>query len=115
MWSTNSIRIRALDLNLILIVSFFFRPWDIDRFLKTQCKFSKIEIPHYFQRWVNVRKHFNNFYKIYQVNVEQMLQCLGTEFVGRQHSGIDDSRNIARIMIELIKDGCQVIINETFR
>ncbi|XP_066924240.1 3'-5' exoribonuclease 1-like [Clytia hemisphaerica] len=90
-------------------------PWDIDRFLKTQCKMSKMEIPHYFQRWVNVRKHFNNFYKIHQVNVEQMLQCLGTEFVGRQHSGIDDSRNIARIMIELIKDGCQVIINETFR
>ena len=91
------------------------RPWDIDRFLKNQCRHLKLDIPHYFQRWVNVRKHFNNFYKIHQVNVDAMLTNLGLTFVGRPHSGIDDSRNIARIMIELIRDGGEIVINETFR
>jgi len=90
-------------------------PWDIDRFLKNQCRQLKLDIPHYFQRWVNIRKHFNNFYKIHQVNVDAMLANLGLTFVGRPHSGIDDSRNIARIMMELIRDGGEIVINETFR
>lgn len=90
-------------------------PWDIDRFLKQQCKRLNIQIPHYFHRWVNVRKHFYNYYKIKQVNVEFMLQHLGMEFEGRPHCGIDDSRNIARILIQLKKDGADMCINETFR
>ena len=90
-------------------------PWDIDRFLKNQCKALKINIPHYFRRWVNVRKHFYNYYKIHQVNVELMLQHLGLKFEGRPHSGIDDARNITRILIELIKDGADATINDTFR
>lgn len=94
---------------------FIFRPWDIDRFLKQQCKRLNIQIPHYFHRWVNVRKHFYNYYKIKQVNVELMLQHLGMEFEGRPHCGIDDSRNIARILIQLKKDGADMCINETFR
>lgn len=90
-------------------------PWDIDRCLNQQCRHLQLQIPHYFHRWVNVRKHFSNFYKISNANVELMLQHLGLEFEGRPHSGIDDSRNIARILIELKKDGADVCINESFR
>lgn len=90
-------------------------PWDIDRFLKNQCRALKIDLPHYFHRWVNVRKHFYNYYKLYQVNVELMLQHLGMKFEGRPHSGIDDARNIARILIQLIKDGANANINETIK
>lgn len=90
-------------------------PWDIDRFLKTQCRSLKINIPHYFHRWVNIRKHFTNFYRLNYVNVETMLSHLGLTFQGRPHSGIDDSRNIARILVEMRKDGAEMIINETFR
>lgn len=43
-----------------------------------------------------------------------MLQILGMQFEGRPHSGIDDTRNIARIAIQLLKDGCELVINETF-
>ena len=94
---------------------FIFSPWDCDRFLRQQCTHLQLEIPHYFHRWVNVRKHFTNFYKIHNANVELMLQHLGLTFQGRPHSGIDDSRNIARILIELKKDGAEVCINESFR
>ncbi|XP_065648373.1 3'-5' exoribonuclease 1 isoform X2 [Hydra vulgaris] len=90
-------------------------PWDLDRFLKNQCKTLNIQIPHYFHRWVNIRKHFYNYYKINQANVELMLQHLGMEFEGRPHRGIDDARNIARILIQLIRDGADPLINESLR
>lgn len=90
-------------------------PWDLNKFLQQQCKNLKIEIPFYFHRWVNVRKHFYNFYKVHQVNVELMLHHLGMEFEGRPHSGIDDARNIARILIQLKKDGADMFINESLR
>jgi len=34
-----------------------------------------------------------------------MLQIFNLKLDGRHHSGIDDARNIAKIVIELIKDG----------
>ena len=34
-----------------------------------------------------------------------MLQYLKLKLDGRHHSGIDDTRNIAKIMIKMIKDG----------
>lgn len=39
-------------------------------------------------------------------NIPAVLKALGLEaFEGRQHSGIDDVRNIARILQELVKPG----------
>lgn len=35
-----------------------------------------------------------------------MLKTLGLTFEGRLHSGLDDSTNIVRIMLELAKRGC---------
>ena len=98
----------------ILIILFAFRPWDIARFLSSQCKMSKVNLPHYFQTWSNLRKHFRNYYKIYNKNLEGMLDALGMTFKGRPHCGIDDTRNIARIAIQLLTDGCELFINETF-
>lgn len=34
-----------------------------------------------------------------------MLERLGMEVKGRHHSGIDDSRNIARILRRVVSDG----------
>ena len=41
-----------------------------------------------------------------------MLESLGMTFEGSQHSGIDDSRNIARILIHMLQDGAKMKINE---
>ena len=41
-----------------------------------------------------------------------MLERQGMRFVGRPHSGIDDSRNIARIAIRMASDGATLYINE---
>ena len=37
-----------------------------------------------------------------------MLNSLGMTFEGREHSGIDDARNIARIVLRMMKDGMVV-------
>jgi len=42
-----------------------------------------------------------------------MLAKLNLELIGRHHSGIDDCKNIARILIELLSRGA--IINETWK
>jgi 3'-5' exoribonuclease 1 len=41
-----------------------------------------------------------------------MLDLQGMKFEGRLHSGIDDSRNIARIAAKLVEDGSPMYINE---
>eukprot|EP00794_Sanderia_malayensis_P005617 gene5618-6308_t len=88
-------------------------PWDMSRFMKDQCKLCKLDVPRYFKTWANIRKHFGNYYKVQRANLSEMLSNLGMSFKGRPHSGIDDARNIARIAIQLIKDGCDLKINES--
>jgi hypothetical protein len=46
------------------------------------------------------------------MNLEEMLINLGLKFEGTQHCGLHDSRNIARITIQLLEDGCDLVKNE---
>lgn len=41
-----------------------------------------------------------------------MLEKLGLTYSGRPHCGLDDSRNIARIAVWMLQDGCQLRVNE---
>ena len=52
-----------------------------------------------------------SFYSV-QAKLTEMLQSMGMSFEGNQHSGIDDSRNIARILIRLLQDGAAMRQNE---
>lgn len=47
-----------------------------------------------------------------QTKLSLMLEKLGLEYEGRPHCGLDDSRNIARIALRMLKDGCQLRVNE---
>ena len=40
-----------------------------------------------------------------------MLKTLGLRFEGRQHCGLDDTRNIVRVATQMIKDGCVLKYN----
>ena len=44
-----------------------------------------------------------------------MVKNLGMKFEGRPHSGIDDARNIARILQKMIQDGCEIKFNHDER
>lgn len=87
-------------------------PWDMGRFLYGQCKISEIEYPRFAQKWVNIRKIFHNFYDTKQVCLKLMLEYLDMTFEGRPHCGLDDARNIARILLQLAADGAPLLPNE---
>ena len=41
-----------------------------------------------------------------------MVSNLGLKFEGTPHSGIDDARNITRILQIMVRDGCEIKFNE---
>jgi len=84
----------------------------MSRFLYMQCMSSDIAYPRWAKRWINIRKVFCNAYHIQRAGVSTMLEVLGLAFEGHPHSGIDDARNIARILVQLIADGCNIYENE---
>ena len=57
-------------------------------------------------KWIDIRKLFSSFYQISSGNLGNMLKQLGMSFEGQEHCGLDDSRNIARIVSQMISDGC---------
>jgi len=89
-------------------------PWDMARFLKGQTELSELEFPYWAKSWINLRKAYSAFYGVGRVNLQHMLDDLGMKFEGRPHSGLDDAKNIANIVIRLIKDGCVFRTNEYF-
>ena len=86
------------------------------KFLPGQCTLSGIEVPGYASKWVNVRKHYRKYYRAEDfgtpITLELIIENLGMSFEGRPHSGIDDARNIARILVKMIKDGVDPTVND---
>ena len=114
-------------------------PYDLRYFLDAECTRKRIPKADYFDKWVNVKQLFSDFYKVrvqifpytrftqhtsgpasksappMQVRpckIAQMLGRQGMRFEGRLHSGIDDARNIARIALRMRRDGCRFYVNE---
>ena len=76
----------------------------MSKFLANQCNVSEMVYPDFCMEWINIRKHFVNFYDMSRkVNLAAMVEALGLEFMGKAHSGIADSRNIARIAIRMMQ------------
>ncbi|KAJ3024669.1 UNVERIFIED_CONTAM: 3'-5' exoribonuclease 1 [Siphonaria sp. JEL0065] len=83
-------------------------PWDIRDFVRNQCAYANIRAPQYFNSYIDLRRIFTRFYGRKdgkRANLTGMLSLLGMTFEGREHSGIDDTRNIARIVLRLMEEG----------
>ncbi|KAM3719091.1 3'-5' exonuclease eri-1 [Dirofilaria immitis] len=92
-------------------------PWDIAKFFQMQCIQSKLNaVPHDFRFYINIRRSFANKYfkkhSTQKINLGGMLTFLNMEFEGREHSGLDDSKNIARIVIKMLEDRSELRVNE---
>ena len=93
-------------------------PWDLKYFLAKECSRKggdlaalHAESPH-LHRWVNLRWLHAAFYNRPRMGVAACLRYHRLDFEGRQHSGIDDTRNIARIATCMLQDGCNVPFND---
>ncbi|KAG5728368.1 3'-5' exoribonuclease 1 [Termitomyces sp. T112] len=98
-------------------------PFDIRDFVVKQCFISKVPMPGWIQgdvldvrtailNWLHSREQPKDSSvtkygpRRRTLNITAQLKVLGLSgFEGRQHSGIDDSRNIARIVAELARRG----------
>lgn len=87
-------------------------PWDLRYFLHGECSRKGIEKPAYFDKWCNVKSLFADFYRVKACKIHKMLELQGMRFEGRLHSGIDDTRNIARIAAKMRQDGAVIYVNE---
>jgi len=93
-------------------------PWDLKHFLAAEClrKGGELDRLHadspHLQLWVNLRWLHAQFYNKPRMGVSACLRYHRLTFEGRPHSGIDDTRNIARIAQRLLLDGCGMPLND---
>ena len=79
--------------------------WDFKTMLPQQCRLSGLEVPDYCQSWINVKKSYCSHYGQFPRGLKVMLGNLNMAFEGRHHSGIDDVKNIVKIVQHLgLKD-----------
>ena len=72
--------------------------WDLKVGLPLQCKYQKLDYPDYLRKWLNIKDVFEVLTGSKGRSMKTMLKDLGLELEGRHHSGIDDSKNIAKIL-----------------
>lgn len=80
--------------------------WDLGKHLPYELKIKKIsKASAHYDAYINVKDEFKYFYNHECKGMKDMLRHLNIRLEGRHHSGIDDSRNIAKVMIKMIQDG----------
>ncbi|KAF5368319.1 hypothetical protein D9758_002177 [Tetrapyrgos nigripes] len=92
-------------------------PWDLGDLLTKQCFHSRLDPPKWLQNnIIDVRRMVKLWMaeKTGQppgpvgLNIEGQLAVLDLKFEGRLHSGLDDTKNISRIVAELARRGLQL-------
>lgn len=101
-------------------------PFDFAKFLRLQCEASNLQYPKWARRWINLKRLFASAYDFplsasnnrtkgfvkQFLSITEMLEEIGLTFEGRQHCGIDDTKNIARILMQIRRDGATPVANE---
>ena len=85
--------------------------WDLATMLPSQAEREALFVDPMFLHWINIKEMFSEQYGIGRhKGMAGMLAQLNMELLGRHHSGIDDSRNIAALAIRLINDDAKFTI-----
>jgi inhibitor of KinA sporulation pathway (predicted exonuclease)/RNA:NAD 2'-phosphotransferase (TPT1/KptA family) len=83
--------------------------WDLEKMLPHQLSHTKLTFPFtpaLFSRWINIKHVFQRLYPRQRCGgMPELLKHFGLELVGRHHSGIDDCRNIAHVLIAMMRQG----------
>lgn len=89
--------------------------WDIKTMLRRQLSHGDAEggvdasgkVVAPFDRWLNVKDAFRHYIgpRNYNPSMPDMLKRMRMELEGRHHSGIDDCKNILRIVQKLREEG----------
>ncbi|XP_058211105.1 uncharacterized exonuclease domain-containing protein At3g15140 [Rhododendron vialii] len=79
--------------------------WDLKTKVPQQCKVSRMSLPPYFMEWINLKDIYLNFYKRRATGMITMMKELQIPLVGSHHLGIDDTKNITRVLQHMLIDG----------
>ena len=79
--------------------------WDLGTQLLYECKRKSVFRASHFNAWIDLRAVYRKYYKSKPQGLNGALEERGMMFVGREHSGIDDARNTARLVFKMICDG----------
>ncbi len=75
--------------------------WDLKTALPVNCDYLKIPYNDCLKRWINIKNYFQDILGKKPPGMKGMLQDLHLNLDGKHHSGIDDSKNIAKILRDL--------------
>ncbi|NXD09108.1 ERI2 exoribonuclease, partial [Nothocercus nigrocapillus] len=87
--------------------------WDLGVCLHYECKRKQLRKPDILNAWIDLKATYRLFYNRKPKGLKGALQDLGIAFVGREHSGLDDSRNTARLAWRMICDGCVLKVTKS--
>ncbi|XP_040611390.1 ERI1 exoribonuclease 2 isoform X1 [Mesocricetus auratus] len=87
--------------------------WDLGVCLEYECRRKQLLKPVFLNSWIDLRATYKLFYKRKPKGLSGALQEVGIEFSGREHSGLDDSRNTALLAWKMIRDGCLMKITRS--
>jgi len=82
--------------------------WDLSLCLENECKRKQIRKPECFNAWIDIRSVYRSFYNRRPQGLNNALREVGLEFEGREHSGIEDARNTAKLVWRMVNAGCQL-------
>jgi inhibitor of KinA sporulation pathway (predicted exonuclease) len=60
-----------------------------------------------YRRWINIKRAYGSWKGGNVRGMPELLQRCGLKLEGRHHSGIDDTRNIARCALHMLQQGWQ--------
>ncbi|XP_066516463.1 ERI1 exoribonuclease 2 [Hoplias malabaricus] len=87
--------------------------WDLGVCLLYECKRKQISKPDALSTWIDLRATYRTFYGRKPKGLNGALQDLGIQFSGREHSGLDDARNTARLAWRMMMDGCVLKVTKS--
>ncbi|CAB1430013.1 unnamed protein product [Pleuronectes platessa] len=87
--------------------------WDLGVCLQYECKRKQLHKPDVLNSWIDLRSTYRLFYDRKPKGLNGALQDLGIQFAGREHSGLDDSRNTAQLAARMMRDGCVMKITRS--
>ncbi|NWS37665.1 ERI2 exoribonuclease, partial [Probosciger aterrimus] len=87
--------------------------WDLGVCLHYECKRKQLRKPNILNSWIDLKATYRVFYNRKPKGLNGALQDLGIAFTGQEHSGLDDSRNTARLAWRLICDGCVLKVTKS--
>ncbi|KAK9673572.1 hypothetical protein RND81_12G175900 [Saponaria officinalis] len=83
--------------------------------LESECRFKKLKKPPYFNRWINLKIPFAKAFDGARGKLKDAVELAGLTWEGRAHSGLDDAKNTANLLIDLMSRGVKLSITNTIK